>query len=82
MSGAVIQCLFLLFARGDPAATRTQFPRPSGRVPIAGRFFLEERVFLIGDHILKPSLIDATGVDGNFSKNILSIMIKGSSHEE
>lgn len=35
----------------------------------------------MGDHILKPSLIDATGVDGDIFKTfLLSIIIKGSSH--
>lgn len=38
-------------------------------------------MFLMGDHILKPSLMDATGVDGNSFKTFLwSIIIKGSSH--
>lgn len=27
-------------------------------------------MFLMGDHILKPSLIDATGVDGDIFQNI------------
>lgn len=36
-------------------------------------------MFLTGDHILKPSLIDATGVDGDIFKTfVLSIMTKGS----